>query len=71
MNEVIRYTITAKGITQTGEVTMDKDKTLDITMNLPLDVNIEIVEPGWGTATDEGSENRNHAYCYSERGIYV
>lgn len=55
MNEVIRYTITAKGITQTGEVTMDKDKTLDITMNLPLDVNIEIVEPGWGTATVEGS----------------
>lgn len=51
----ISWTILAKGISEKGSVTMTKDTTVNVVMNLPLDVDIEIVQPTWGTAKVEGS----------------
>lgn len=51
----ISWVIEAKGISTTGNVLMNKDQTLNITMNLPLDVNVDIIQEGWGTVEVEGS----------------
>jgi hypothetical protein len=54
-NSNISWEISAKGITSQGSVSLDKDVTVDVIMNLPLHVEIEIVQQGWGEARVEGS----------------
>ena len=52
----VSYTITAKGIVHRGSITIDSDKRVDVVMNLPMDVNFEILEsPTWGSARVSGS----------------
>lgn len=55
MDGKIYYTVSARGVATEGDIVMSKDETVNIVMNLPMNVDIEIIEPGWGTATVEGS----------------
>lgn len=55
MDNMVYYTVSARGVSTDGNIMMSQDQTVNVVMNLPMNVDVEIVEPGWGTATVEGS----------------
>lgn len=55
MDNMVYYTVSAKGVSTDGSIMMSQDQTVNVVMNLPMNVDVEIIEPGWGTATVEGS----------------
>lgn len=51
----------SRGVSSSGSVFMDKDKTIEVELNIPLLVTINIIKPGWGTVNVEGDK-----YPYSD-----
>ena len=56
---VVNWTVTARGATATGSATMNKDQIVNVLLNVPLEVDVTIVEAGWGTVNVEGSKLPN------------
>lgn len=56
---VVNWTVTARGATATGSATMNKDQVVNVLLNVPLEVDVTIVEAGWGTVNVEGSKLPN------------
>lgn len=55
----VTWHVESKGIFKDGKVTMTKDQTVNVSLNIPLTVNVDIVEEGWGTVNVQGSKLPN------------
>lgn len=56
INSVIDWSVEYNGVTQTGTENITGNKEIRVAMTVPLNVNVTIVEPGWGECTVTGSK---------------
>lgn len=55
----VDWQVSARGATESGHAVMTKDVTVNVVLNVPLEVTVDIVEPGWGTVQVDGSKLPN------------
>lgn len=55
----VHWTVSARGATKSGNAIMNKDITVKVVLNVPLEVTVDIVEEGWGTVAVEGTKLPN------------
>lgn len=51
----INWSVFKKDILETGTVQMTDDRLVEVSLNLPVDVNVSIYQDGWGTVNVGGS----------------
>lgn len=48
LDSPIKWTVSYEGVEESGSLTMDKDYTIEVSLKLPLFVEMEIIQPEWG-----------------------
>lgn len=55
-NTNVEWGVDVNGVTEFGEVFMDMDKTIEVLLDLPLEITLQIIKPEWGSVDIQGSK---------------